>query len=284
VQVLVTGAAGQLGTEAAAVFAGAGHDVVAAGHDRLDVGDRDAVLGAITSLRPDVVLHAAAWTAVDACEADPDRAWRVNALGCRYVADACRRTGAHLCAVSTDYVFDGAQPEPYTEWDRPNPQCVYGRSKEAGERELLALAPGAAVVRTSWLAGATGANFVKTMLRLAAGDGVVPVVDDQHGCPTFARDLAEGIGRIVAARLPGLFHMTNQGATTWWGLARATFVLAGADEDRVVPISTDQLTPPRPARRPANSVLDNTALRLAGLPLLADHRDALARLVKELQG
>jgi dTDP-4-dehydrorhamnose reductase len=283
VRVLVTGAAGQLGTEVALVLAAAGHDVIAAGRDRLDVGDRDAVLGAVTSLCPDVVVHTAAWTAVDACEADPDRAFRVNALGCRYVADACRRAGSHLCAVSTDYVFDGTQAAPYTEWDRPNPLSVYGRSKEAGEREVLGLAPGAAVVRTSWLAGAAGPNFVKTMLRFAAGEAVVPVVDDQHGCPTFARDLAEGIAVLVAARVPGVFHITNQGATTWFGLARATFALAGADEDRVVPIPTHELTPPRPAPRPSNSVLDNAALRLAGLPLLADHRDGLARLVKALQ-
>jgi dTDP-4-dehydrorhamnose reductase len=283
VRVLVTGAGGQLGTEVVGVLGAGGHDVVAAGHDRLDVGDRDAVLGAITSVRPDAVVHAAAWTAVDACEADTDRAWRVNALGCRYVADGCARVGAHLCGVSTDYVFDGAQPAPYTEWDRTNPINAYGRSKEAGEREALALAPGAAIVRTSWLAGAAGPNFVKTMLRLAAGDGEVPVVDDQRGCPTFARDLAEGIAGLLAARLPGVFHMTNQGATTWWGLARATFALAGADEDRVVPITTAALVPARPAPRPVNSVLDNAALRLAGRPLLADHREALARFVKELQ-
>jgi len=280
VRVLVTGAAGQLGTEVVAVLASAGHDVTAATHDRLDVGDRDAVLGAITSVRPDAVVHTAAWTAVDACEADTDRAWRVNALGCRYVADACRRAGAHLCAVSTDYVFDGAQAPPYTEWDRTNPINAYGRSKEAGEHEALALAPGATIVRTSWLAGAAGPNFITTMLRLAAGEGVVPVVTDQRGCPTFARDLAEGIVPLVVARLPGVFHMTNQGATSWWELARATFALAGADEDRVAPITTAELVPARPARRPANSVLDNAALRLAGLPLLADHREALARFVK----
>ncbi len=280
-RVLVTGAGGQLGTEVVAVLAARGHDVVAAGHDRLDVGDRDEVLGAITGLRPDSVVHAAAWTDVDACESDTDRAWRVNALGCRHVADGCRRAGAHLCAVSTDYVFDGAQAPPYTEWDRPNPINAYCRSKEAGEREVLALVPGATIVRTSWLAGAAGRNFVKTMLRLAAAEGVVPVVNDQHGCPTFARDLAEGIASLLTARLPGLFHVTNQGATTWWELARATFALAGADEDRVAPISTAELVPARPAPRPVNSVLDNAALRLAGMPLLADHREALARFVKE---
>lgn len=283
-QVLITGAGGQLGTELVAAFRSGGYDVVATTRDRLDVADRDQVVGAITSLRPDLVVHAAAWTAVDDCEADPDRAWRVNTLGARHVADGCRRVASHLCLISTDYVFDGASATPYQEWDRTGPLNVYGRSKEAAEQEVLGLAPGAAVVRTSWLAGAVGPNFVRTMLTRAEGDGEVRVVDDQCGCPTFARDLAEGLLRLVSARVPGLYHMTNQEPTTWWGLARATFSLAGADEGRVIPISTAELRPARPARRPANSVLDNTALRLAGLPLLPDHHDGLARLVKELRG
>ena len=283
-QVLITGAGGQLGTELVAAFRSGGYDVVAATRDRLDVADRDQVVGAITSLRPDLVVHAAAWTAVDDCEADPDRAWRVNTLGARHVADGCRRVASHLCLISTDYVFDGASATPYQEWDRTGPLNVYGRSKEAAEQEVLGLDPGAAVVRTSWLAGAVGPNFVRTMLTRAEGDGEVRVVDDQCGCPTFARDLAEGLLRLVSARVPGLYHMTNQEPTTWWGLARATFSLAGADEERVIAISTAELQPARPARRPANSVLDNTALRLAGLPLLPDHHDGLARLVKELRG
>jgi dTDP-4-dehydrorhamnose reductase len=280
--VLITGAGGQLGRDLVTAFDG--WDVIAADHTRLDVGDRDAALGAITSLAPDVVVHAAAWTAVDACEADPDRAWRVNALGGRHVADACRRVGAHLCAVSTDYVFDGTSPVPYREWDAVNPLSVYGRSKLGGEREILGLSPGACVVRTSWVCGAGGHNFVKTMLGLAAKSGNVTVVDDQHGCPTFTPDLAGLIRTLAVARLPGVFHATNQGATTWYELARAVFALAGADPDRVVPIATAELDPPRPAPRPANSVLDNAALRLSGIPMLADHREPLERLVKELVG
>ena len=281
-RILITGSGGQLGHELVAAFTP--DDVTAADHDSLDVTDRNAILDVVTTVRPDVVVHAAAWTAVDDCEADPDRAWRVNTLGARHVADGCRRVASHLCLISTDYVFDGASATPYQEWDRTGPLNVYGRSKEAAEQEVLGLDPGAAVVRTSWLAGAVGPNFVRTMLTRAEGDGEVRVVDDQCGCPTFARDLAEGLLRLVSARVPGLYHMTNQEPTTWWGLARATFSLAGADEGRVIPISTAELRPARPARRPANSVLDNTALRLAGLPLLPDHHDGLARLVKELRG
>ena len=282
VRVLVTGAAGQLGQDLVKAFAG--DDLVVATHADLDVGDRDQVLGAITTLAPDLVVHAAAWTAVDACEDDRDRAFRTNALGTRHVADGCARVGAHLSVISTDYVFDGGSPVPYTEWDPTNPISVYGRSKLGGETEALRLAPGASVIRTSWLCGAGGPNFVKTMLRVAASSSAeVTVVDDQHGCPTFTADLAPLVRRISVARLPGVFHATNQGATTWCGFARAIFAAAGADPDRVVPIPTSALQPPRRAPRPVNSVLDNAALRLAGIPLLADHHEPLERLVKELQ-
>jgi dTDP-4-dehydrorhamnose reductase len=278
-RVLVTGAGGQVGRELVAVFGSSGADVVAADHAALDVGDRDAVLQAVTGLQPDLVVHAAAWTAVDACEGDPDRAWRVNALGVRHVADGARRVGAHLVHLSTDYVFDGDQPEPYVEWDEPSPRSVYGRSKLGGEREL---GPGCTTVRTSWVCGRHGSNMVKTVLRLAEGDGELRFVDDQRGCPTFADDLAAMVHRLATARVPGVFHVTNQGPTTWFDFAGDVLAAAGFDRDRVVPIRTDDMRPPRPAPRPANSVLDNAALRLSGIPLLPDHHEPLERLVKEL--
>jgi dTDP-4-dehydrorhamnose reductase len=272
VRVLVTGAGGQLGRELVEAFDG--WDVVAADRGRLDVVDRDAVVGAITSLRPDVVVHAAAWTAVDACEGDVDRAVAVNALGTRHVADGARRVGAHVVHISTDYVFDGTKAAPYDEWDLPNPQSVYGRSKLGGERELD---PGSTVVRTSWLFGRHGSNIVKTVLGLT---GELRFVDDQRGCPTSASDLAGVIRTLAAGRLPGVFHVTNQGATTWFDLVQDVLRFAGQDPARVAPTSTAALG--RPAPRPANSVLDNAALRLSGLPALPDHREPLERLVKEL--
>ena len=281
VRVLVTGAGGQLGLDLTRAFGG--DDLFAMTSARLDVTDRDAVMGAITSIRPDVVVHAAAWTAVDACEADPDKALRVNALGSRHVAEACGRTSAYLCAISTDYVFDGTATVAYTEWDPTNPKSVYGRSKLAGEREVQGLAPGSAVVRTSWLCGAGGPNFVKTMLGLAQNTGrEVKVVADQWGCPTFTTDLADVIRQLAVTRMAGLFHATNQGATTWHGFATEIFAAAGSDPARVVPITTDELDPPRAAPRPAFSVLDNAAMRLSGVRLLPDYHDPLERLVKEL--
>ena len=276
-KVLLTGAGGQLGREL--VEALSEHKVVATHHAGLDVTDRDAVLQAVTGTGPDVVVHAAAWTDVDGCQRDPDRAWEVNALGTRHVAEGARLAGARVCYLSTDYVFPGDTDRPYTEWDATGPRSVYGRSKLGGEQEL---APGDTVVRTSWLCGRHGRNFVKTILRLALEQEEVPVVDDQHGCPTLADDLAAMVNRLVTLRLPGTFHVTNQGRTTWYGLACEAVVAAGFDPGRLRPVATRDLDPPRPAPRPAWSVLDNAALRLSGLPLLPHYRESLERLVKEV--
>jgi dTDP-4-dehydrorhamnose reductase len=277
VRVFVTGAGGQVGREVVAAFGD--HDVVAADHASLDVGDRDAVLQAITTSAPDAIVHLAAWTAVDACEADPDRAFRVNTLGTRHVADAAHRVGARVFYLSTDYVFDGTKPDPYVEWDAPHPLSVYGRSKYGGEREV---GRDATIIRTSWVCGRHGHNMVKTILRLATDRKELSFVNDQRGHPTFAADLAPMIVRIVVDRRPGVFHVTNQGVTSWYEFARAVLEAAGLDAGLVRPIATADLDPPRPAPRPANSVLDNAALRLSGLALLPHYRDSLAPLVGEL--
>lgn len=282
-RVLITGAGGQLGTDLVRTCTDAGDEVAACGRAELDLSDRDSVYQAITAVRPDVVLHAGAWTAVDACESDPQRAFHVNALGTRWVADACRRVDAHLVVVSTDYVFDGTKDEPYHEWDPPNPQSVYGRSKWAGEQAVAAHAPGACVVRTAWVCGAHGPNMVKTVLSLLDRPELA-FVDDQRGCPSFTADLAPAIRRLAAARMPGVFHVTNQGATTWYGFVRDILEVAGHDPAKVRPIATADLDPPRPAPRPANSVLDNVALRLSDFPLLPHYRESLDRLVRDLQG
>jgi dTDP-4-dehydrorhamnose reductase len=244
------------------------------------VDDRDAVAYTMAAFQPDLVIHAGALTAVEGCEGNPDLAYAVNAVGTRNVAEGARAVGAHLLYVSTDYVFDGTSDRPYREWDTPNPQSVYGASKRAGELECP---PGSTIVRTSWVCGAHGANMVKTALRLAAGDGVLRFVDDQRGSPTFTSDLAAAIVTLGTDRRPGVFHVTNSGATTWWGLVRATLEAAGGDPGRVEAIATADLDPPLAAPRPANSVLDNMALRLGGLPPLPSWQDGLSRLVSALR-
>lgn len=279
-RILVTGATGQLGTDLVRTCTEAGDEVVACGRAELDLTDRDAVYGAITGVRPDVVVNAGAWTAVDACEDDPDRAFATNALAVRWVTAAARIAGAHVVQVSTDYVFDGTKPEPYLEWDPTNPQSVYGRSKLGGEQEVD---PTHAVVRTAWVCGAHGPNMVKTVLGLLDRPELA-FVDDQRGCPSFTADLAPAIRRLAVARVPGVFHVTNQGATTWYGFVRDILEAAGHDPDKVRPIATADLDPPRPAPRPANSVLDNAALRLGDFPLLPNYRESLDRLVRELVG
>ena len=277
-RVVITGAAGQLGHDLVRAFDDTRrYEVVATTRAELDLGERDSVLGAITSVEPDVVVHAGAWTAVDACEADADRAFRINALGTRHVQDAARIAGARVCYVSTDYVFDGSATEPINEWAPTGPTSVYGWSKLGGEAEID---PGNTIVRCSWVCGASGSNFVKTMLRLAGERDEVRVVADQVGCPSFTPDLAEMIRRLVVGRLAGVFHVTNSGTASWFDLARATFAAAGLDAARVAPITTADY--PTPARRPAYSVLDNAALRLQGLPLLPEWHEPLERLVKEL--
>lgn len=282
-KVLITGAGGQLGCEISRLASSQPDlELIAASSGQLDVGDRETVLSAVEAYRPSLVIHAAAWTAVDACEADPGKAFRVNALGSRNVAEAAQRYGAHLVALSTDYVFDGTLSRPYNEWDQTNPLSVYGASKLAGEREVLAVCPGASVVRTSWVCGAFGSNMVKTILRLAAGDGPLRFVDDQFGCPTFTSDLAVAVLRLGRDRAPGIAHVTNQGATSWYQFARDVVVASGGDQDRVQAITTEQLQPPRPAPRPRNSVLDNAVLRLSGRGLLDDYHEPLNRAVKEL--
>jgi dTDP-4-dehydrorhamnose reductase len=298
-RVLVTGAGGQLGTDVVEALAGrvptggrfgdpsTGRlgartpcEVTAADHALLDVADRSAVQTIFEGVRPHVVIHAGAWTAVDACEGDPDRAFAVNALGTRHVAEAARRVGAHVVYVSTDYVFDGTSTRPYREWDPTNPMSVYGHSKLAGEHELD---PGSTVVRTSWVCGAHGANMVRTVLRLAAQPGPLRFVDDQRGSPTFTADLAGVLAVLATERLPGTFHVTNAGVTSWYGFARAVLEVAGHDPGRVEPVATADLAPPRPAPRPANSALDNAALRLLGRAPMPDWRDGLERLLGAIE-
>ena len=279
-KVLVAGAGGMLGREVTAACHARRHDVVALARPALDITDPAAVERAISDYDPDVVINCAGFTDVDGAEDDEAGAMRVNDEGAALLASAAAAIGAKIVYISSDYVFDGTKPDAYVEWDAPSPASVYGRSKLGGEWEVDG--GSATIVRTSWVCGRHGSNMVKTILRLAGEHEKLAFVDDQRGQPSFADDLAPMIRRLVVERRPGLFHVTNQGAVSWFEFARTVLEAAGLDPGRVRPIPTADLDPPRPAPRPVNSVLDNAALRLSGLPLLPHYRHPLERLVGQL--
>jgi dTDP-4-dehydrorhamnose reductase len=251
-RVLITGAAGMLGRDVADAGRREGHDVVALARAQLDVTDAAAVHAAVRDAAPDAVINCAAWTDVDGAEAAEAQATAVNGAGAGHVAAAAAAVGAYIVSVSTDYVFDGRASEPYTESSPTAPLGAYGRSKLAGEHAVAA-APGAhAIVRTAWVFGAHGKNFVATMLRLARERDRVTVVDDQIGCPTFTGHLAPALVRIARERLGGILHVAGGEACSWHDLAAATFAATGAEVELLRGRSADL---DRPAPRPAYSVL-----------------------------
>jgi dTDP-4-dehydrorhamnose reductase len=274
---LVTGAGGMLGTDLVAALAARAEPVTALDRAALDLTDATATADAVAAARADVVVNCAAWTAVDDAETAEDRALAINGDGPAYLAAACAAAGARLVHVSTDYVFAGDADRPYAEDDVPAPRTAYGRTKLAGERAVLERLPGAGyVVRTAWLYGAHGGNFVRTMIRLEAQRPTVDVVDDQQGQPTWTADVAGQIIALVQAGVrPGIYHATSGGQTSWYGLAREVFSLLGAEPSRVRPIPTTAM--PRPAPRPGYSVLGHGAWAAAGLPPIGDWRAALHR-------
>ena len=269
---LVTGARGMLGSDLLeALF---GREVTVLGRSDLDVTDRDAVFAAVEG--HDVVINAAAYTAVDAAETDEEAALAVNGTAAGILGEATASSGARLVQVSTDYVFDGSATSPYSESTPPAPVSAYGRTKAEGERLAREANPdGTYVVRTAWLYGRHGGNFAKTMLRLAATHDTVSVVADQVGQPTWTMDLAEQIVRLVDADAPaGVYHGTSSGRASWYDFARAVFENAGLDPERVTP--TDSSSFVRPAPRPAFSVLGHDAWAAAGLEPLRPWDAALS--------
>jgi dTDP-4-dehydrorhamnose reductase len=289
---LIPGGHGQLGSDLAGLGSRYG-TVHAPGSAELDVTDVAAVRAAVVRLADTaraegaspVVVNAAAYTAVDAAESDVDGATAVNSIAPGLLAEACARHGLPLLHVSTDYVFAGDASTPY-EPDAPTgPRSVYGRTKLAGEDAVLAAGADAWIVRTSWVYGASGKNFVKTMARLEKQRDTLSVVDDQHGSPTWSAHLAAGLLELAdrAARGTGparrVLHCTGGGQTTWCGLAKAVFTELGADPDRVSPCTTADY--PTPAPRPAYTVLADTEWRAAGLTALPDWRGALTTFVAD---
>lgn len=270
---VLLGGHGMLGQDLQAVLADAGEQFIAFGSAECDIRDLDAVQKAIAAA--DVVVNCAAWTAVDKAEEHEPEAFMINAVGARNVALACAESGPRFVHISTDYVMSGEGTDPWPEDAPQAPKSAYGRTKAAGEWAVRATNPDALVVRTAWLYGAGGPNFVKTMLRLAGERETVTVVADQFGQPTWTRDLADLILRLVGAEVPGgYYHGTSSGSTSWHGFAQEIFRLSGLDPERVTPITTVEF--PVPAPRPANSVLGHDGLEASGVPAIAQWESRLA--------
>ncbi len=261
-KIIVFGAGGQVGFEVCRATWPRNVAIRPLDHAAVDIADPDAVLAALAAERPDLAINLAAYTAVDRAEGEPERAFAANSSGAANVAAACAQIGAALVHLSTDYVFDGAKPGAYREDDPVNPLGIYGHSKEAGERAVRQALPRHFILRTSWVFGVHGANFVKTMLRLAAERSVVSVVADQTGRPTAARDIAQALSALAGAVERGdegwgTYHFADAGAVTWHGFAEAIFDRAApflGKRPKVTPIATADY--PTAARRPENSVLD----------------------------
>ncbi len=277
-KVLITGAKGMLGQDVAADARARGHEVIAWDREELDITALDRVRQSLAEVGPRVIINCAAYTNVDGAEKEEGAALSVNALGVRNLALVCRELEIALVHFSTDYVFDGSKEGKYGIFDSTNPLNAYGRTKLCGEEYLRLISPRYYLVRTSWLFGKGGNNFIETMLRLAQERSELSVVSDQRGCPTFTEDLSRAVLDLIETGAFGIYHITNSGDTTWCDFAQEIMKESG-HQVSVRPISTKEFG--RPAARPENSVLDPFPLRETVGYLLPDWRDALRRYLKK---
>lgn len=284
-KILVTGANGQLGRDLVKVLEQANHNVNPCDRDTLDITDQKACLDQVHNFEPEVIVHCAAYTAVDQAETDIDHAYVVNAVGTRNMVVAAERVGAKFCYISTDYVFDGTSDVAYHEYDNTNPQSIYGKSKRAGEELVKSLSSAYFIVRTSWVYGLHGNNFVKTMLRLGAEKPEISVVNDQKGSPTYTVDLSRFLLDLVNTEKFGIYHASNTGECTWYEFAQAIFAeveYAGNSYSvKVNPCTTEDF--PRPAPRPRNSVMEHLSIRTNGFEDLPSWKEGLRAFLQELQ-
>lgn len=280
-RILVTGASGQLGYDVERELERRGIEHLGTSSRELDITDREAVERLMAAYRPDAAIHCAAYTKVDLAEDEPERCWAVNADGTRNMAAACRKTGAKLLYISTDYVFPGAGERSYETGDPTGPVNTYGRSKLAGELAVQSLLEKYFIVRISWVFGKNGNNFVKTMLRLAETKAELSVVCDQIGSPTYTADLAPLLCDMVQTERYGVYHATNEGTCAWSEFAEAIFELAGR-QVTVYPIPTSAY--PTRAVRPLNSRMSKECLPSNGFQELPEWKNALARYLKEITG
>jgi len=312
-RIVITGGAGQLGSDIARELANE-FEVVPVDFPDFDITNLGVTIQYLRRLKPEVIVHCAALTDVDACETEADRAYLVNGIGARNVAIAAHKVGARLVHISTDYVFDGEKTGPYREHDRPNPKTTYGMSKLMGERFVAQQTHAHFILRIAWLYGRTGHNFVKTILRLAQTRDELRIVNDQYGTPTWTVDVAKQVERVLQTEAYGTYHATSQGSCTWYEFALEIFKNAGYEAEvdpsgsvRLIPNpksqipvlssltpNTQSLTPitltpvttaefPRPAPRPRNSVLDNFLLRIQGIDIMPTWQESLEKFLSEWQ-
>jgi dTDP-4-dehydrorhamnose reductase len=276
-KVLITGAKGQLGYDLCNILA-MDFNIIPTDLDELDITNPDDVVSNFTLHEPDIVIHAAAFTDVDGSESHQEEAFKINAMGTQNVALACQEFHSRMVYISTDYVFDGSLRIPLREYHKTNPLNVYGESKVLGEQIVQHLVMRHFILRTSWLFGTQGKNFPKTMLRLGMEKKEIGIIDDQWGCPTFSRDLAHAIAHLINSPFYGTYHVSNQGETTWCRFAQKIFELSGLDV-KVKPLTTEEY--PRPAKRPAWSVLDGFVWKVRGFPILRSWEKALEDFLED---
>lgn len=277
-KILITGANGQLGRELNSQLSKKGIDLLLTDVDKLDITNRDKVFDVVKQSRPDIIINCAAHTAVDKCETDKDNAYKINALGPKYLSQAAYAIGAEIVQISTDYVFEGEGNAPLTEFDKPNPQTVYGKSKLYGEHLVSESNPKNYIIRTSWLYG-DGNNFVKSMIDLSKTQKTIKVVNDQYGTPTSTVDLSKTIIKLMEEKNYGLFHGSCKGQCSWYDFAKEVFSLLNKDIV-VIPCTTMEF--PRPAKRPKFSVLRNYMLELSGKDDFRDWKVALREYMLKL--
>ncbi len=284
-RVLVTGSAGQLGQDLVLLLQKQGYEVLGCDRQEMDITDLDQCIEIISGFRPDAVFHCAAHTAVDAAETDIDAAYVINATGSRNVALAAERAGAKLVYISTDYVFDGMGTQPYHEYDNTDPKSIYGKSKRAGEILVQSLSSKFFIVRTSWVYGKYGNNFVKTMLKLGREKPLLQVVNDQTGSPTYTVDLANFLLELIQTEKYGVYHASNSGFCTWYEFTQAIFeeaedILGLKFTAKLEPCGTEQF--PRPAPRPRYSVMEHLSIRTNEFEDIRHWREGLREFLYEI--
>jgi dTDP-4-dehydrorhamnose reductase len=284
VKIVVTGAAGLVGRAVVSQCVAQGEDVAAFDHRALDITAESALNSVFERERPDVLINCAAWTDVDGCEVDPERADKVNAIGTELLAVACRKLGAQLITISTDYVFDGEKDGFYTQRDQPNPQSAYGVSKLKGEQRAQLAWANTIVVRSGYIFGAGGTNFLSTLIARARRGEALRAIRDSFGTPTYAPDLARQLHRLAQLNIPGTYHIVNAGeGASFEGFARYALKVAGLNESGLKTVSLNELK--RPAPRPRNSRLRCLLSERIGLDPLRSWQDAVREFIaKDLAG